>query len=50
MSLPEATTPARPESLLSRFLRLRRGPWEWVATIIIAQPSSVAAVPSRVSR
>jgi hypothetical protein len=24
------------ESTLSRLLRLRRGPWEWVATVIIA--------------
>jgi drug/metabolite transporter (DMT)-like permease len=36
MSAPEtATAPVR-EGVLSRFLRFRRGPWEWLATIIIA--------------
>lgn len=36
-------------SLLAQFLRLRRGPWEWLATIVIAigvvmlmQPLSLA--------
>jgi len=36
MSLPETTAPAPKQSLATRFLTLRRGPWEWLATIIIA--------------
>ncbi len=36
MSIPEATVPERREGVVSRFLRLRRGPWEWLATIVIA--------------
>ena len=36
MSMPEATVPERREGVVSRFLRLRRGPWEWLATIVIA--------------
>jgi hypothetical protein len=36
MSLPEFTQPAPKQTLLARFLELRRGPWEWLATIIIA--------------
>ncbi|MEO8668578.1 MAG: hypothetical protein ABI399_08685 [Bauldia sp.] len=32
---PTGSVPAR-ESLVSRFLRLRRGPWEGLATLIIA--------------
>ena len=35
MSAMEKTVQVR-ESLLSRFLRLRRGPWEGLATIVIA--------------
>ena len=36
MSMPEITAPAAKQSLMTRFLRLRRGPWEWLATIVIA--------------
>ena len=37
MSKPEKTVDAgRNEGLLSRFLRWRRGPWEGLATILIA--------------
>ena len=49
MSMPEITAPATKQSLMTRFLRLRRGPWEWLATIVIAlgvimlmQPFSLA--------
>ena len=35
MSAPETTIPVRRESVLSRFLRLRRGPWEGLATAVI---------------
>ena len=49
MSLPETTAPAPRQSLVTRLLRLRRDPWEWVATIVIAlgvvmlmQPFSLA--------
>ncbi|HZP19702.1 MAG TPA: hypothetical protein VFB16_05780 [Bauldia sp.] len=35
--MPATTTlPPKRESLVSRLLHLRRGPWEWLATIIIA--------------
>ena len=33
--IPAIAAPVR-ESLVSRFLRLRRGPWEGLATLIIA--------------
>ncbi len=37
MTMPASTTLApRREGLLSRLLRLRRGPWEWLATFVIA--------------
>ncbi len=36
MSAPETTVPVRRESVLSRFLRFRRGPWEGLATAVIA--------------
>jgi hypothetical protein len=43
------TLPARKESVLVRLLRLRRGPWEGLATLVIAvgvvmlmQPLSLA--------
>ncbi len=36
MSMPEATVPERREGVIRQFLGLRRGPWEWLATIIIA--------------
>jgi uncharacterized membrane protein YjjP (DUF1212 family) len=32
----DSNTPPQKESLLSRFLRLRRGPWEGLAITIIA--------------
>lgn len=32
----DSNTPPEKESLLSRFLRLRRGPWEGLAITIIA--------------
>ena len=35
MSGPE-TACGRPQALLGRLLRLRRGPWEGLATIVIA--------------
>ena len=36
MSAPETTLPVRREGIVSRFLRFRRGPWEVVATVVIA--------------
>jgi hypothetical protein len=36
MSAPEITVPVRKESVVSRFLRFRRGPWEALATAVIA--------------
>ena len=36
MRAPETTLPVRRDGLLSRFLRFRRGPWEWLATFVIA--------------
>ncbi len=36
MSTDERTTASPRDGLVSRFLRLRRGPWEGLATIIIA--------------
>ncbi len=36
MTAPETTLPVRREGLLSRFLRFRRGPWEWLAIFVIA--------------
>lgn len=36
MTAAEQTSVAPREALVSRFLRLRRGPWEGLATIIIA--------------
>ncbi len=33
---PLHLSPARAESLARRFLRFRRGPWEMLATIVIA--------------
>jgi hypothetical protein len=36
MSTPETTIPVRRESVFSRFLRFRRGPWEGLATALIA--------------
>ena len=34
--MTETTLPARRESFFLRFLRLRRGPWEALATVVIA--------------
>ena len=36
MSATERNLAPRHESVLSRFLRFRRGPWEGLATIVIA--------------
>jgi hypothetical protein len=36
MSMPEVTAPAPKQSLATQLLRFRRGPWEWLATIVIA--------------
>ena len=36
MTAPETTVPVRREGFLARFLRLRRGPWEGLATALIA--------------
>jgi hypothetical protein len=37
MTMPASTTLApKREGFLPRLLRLRRGPWEWVATFVIA--------------
>ena len=36
MSAGETSTPPRREGLLSRLLRLRREPWEGLATAVIA--------------
>ena len=36
MTSPDTTVVARREGFVSRFLRLRRGPWEALATAIIA--------------
>jgi len=36
MSAHEESRPMRRPSVLSRFLRMRRGPWEGLATIVIA--------------
>jgi hypothetical protein len=36
MSVGERTTPATEGGIVSRFFRLRRGPWEGLATIVIA--------------
>ena len=36
MSATEKSALAPRESLLARFLRLKRGPWEGLATIVIA--------------
>ena len=36
MTSPETTVPVRREGVLSRFLRFRRGPWEGLATALIA--------------
>lgn len=36
MSLPDITSPEPKRNLFTRFVELRRGPWEWLATIIIA--------------
>ena len=35
MTVPETTIAAKRETLLARFLRLRRGPWEGLATVVI---------------
>ena len=36
MTMPETTFAVKRENLLARFLRFRRGPWEGLATILIA--------------
>ena len=36
MTAPETTIPTQREGFVSRFLRFRRGPWEALATGIIA--------------
>jgi hypothetical protein len=36
MTAPETTVPIRREGILARFLRFRRGPWEGLATVLIA--------------
>jgi len=35
MTVPETTIAMKRETLLARFLRLRRGPWEGLATVLI---------------
>ena len=35
MTVPETTSAMKRETLLARFLRLRRGPWEGLATVVI---------------
>ena len=36
MSAPDTSVPVRREGFIARFLRFRRGPWEALATAVIA--------------
>ena len=36
MTAPETTIPVGREGFVARFLRFRRGPWEALATVLIA--------------